>query len=183
MRPPDGRRAVLRLGRAHDGRGRRVATTRSATTSARSGRTTTRSSRWGLRRYGYRAEAARICARRSSRPRTLFDGRLPEAFAGYAAREHAASRSSTRPPAARRPGRRARRCCSCARCSASTPTASTSSSIRRCPSRSGQLELLDIPGRVGTHGRLRPRAPREVRGARHRRRMTRPPLTPARPFL
>ena len=35
------------------------------------------------------------------------------------------TRSSTRRRAARRPGRPARRCCSCARCSASTPTAST----------------------------------------------------------
>jgi glycogen debranching enzyme len=37
---------------------------------------------WGLRRYGYRAEAARIC-RAILEAADLFDGRLPEAFGGY----------------------------------------------------------------------------------------------------
>ena len=37
---------------------------------------------WGLRRYGYRAEAARIC-RAILEAAELFDGRLPEAFGGY----------------------------------------------------------------------------------------------------
>ena len=37
---------------------------------------------WGLRRYGYRAEAARVC-RGILEAAELFDGRLPEAFAGY----------------------------------------------------------------------------------------------------
>ncbi|MEO3742742.1 glycogen debranching N-terminal domain-containing protein [Plantactinospora sp. B5E13] len=37
---------------------------------------------WGLRRYGYRAEAARI-ARGIFEAASHFDGRLPEAFAGY----------------------------------------------------------------------------------------------------
>ena len=38
---------------------------------------------WGLRRYGYRAEAARIC-RAMLEAAHLFGGRLPEAFGGYA---------------------------------------------------------------------------------------------------
>jgi glycogen debranching enzyme len=38
---------------------------------------------WGLRRYGYRAEAARIC-RAMLEAADLFRGRLPEAFGGYA---------------------------------------------------------------------------------------------------
>jgi len=38
---------------------------------------------WGLRRYGYRAEAARIC-RAMLEAASLFNGRLPEAFSGYA---------------------------------------------------------------------------------------------------
>jgi glycogen debranching enzyme len=38
---------------------------------------------WGLRRYGYRAEAARIC-RDMLEAANLFNGRLPEAFSGYA---------------------------------------------------------------------------------------------------
>ncbi|HXJ22847.1 MAG TPA: glycogen debranching N-terminal domain-containing protein [Polyangia bacterium] len=37
---------------------------------------------WGLRRYGYRAEAARIC-RAVLEAADLFEGRLPEAFGGY----------------------------------------------------------------------------------------------------
>jgi glycogen debranching enzyme len=37
---------------------------------------------WGLRRYGYRAEAARI-ARAMLEAADLFNGRLPEAFGGY----------------------------------------------------------------------------------------------------
>ena len=37
---------------------------------------------WGLRRYGYRAEAARIC-RAILEAADLFEGRLPEAFGGY----------------------------------------------------------------------------------------------------
>ena len=37
---------------------------------------------WGLRRYGYRAEAARI-GRAILEAADLFDGRLPEAFGGY----------------------------------------------------------------------------------------------------
>jgi glycogen debranching enzyme len=41
---------------------------------------------WGLRRYGYRAEAARIC-RAMLEAAHLFDGRLPEAFGGYAREE------------------------------------------------------------------------------------------------
>ena len=38
---------------------------------------------WGLRRYGYGAEAARIC-RAMLEAAHLFEGRLPEALAGYA---------------------------------------------------------------------------------------------------
>jgi glycogen debranching enzyme len=41
---------------------------------------------WGLRRYGYRAEAARIC-RAMLEAAHLFGGRLPEAFGGYARSE------------------------------------------------------------------------------------------------
>jgi glycogen debranching enzyme len=37
---------------------------------------------WGLRRYGYRAEAARI-SRAMLEAAALFNGRLPEAFGGY----------------------------------------------------------------------------------------------------
>ena len=39
---------------------------------------------WGLRRYGFKEEAARSRGRASWTPRQFFDGRLPEAFGGYA---------------------------------------------------------------------------------------------------
>ncbi len=41
---------------------------------------------WGLRRYGYRAESARICSAMLDAAE-LFKGRLPEAFGGYAREE------------------------------------------------------------------------------------------------
>jgi glycogen debranching enzyme len=41
---------------------------------------------WGLRRYGHKAEAARIC-RGILEAADLFNGRLPEAFGGYARSE------------------------------------------------------------------------------------------------
>ena len=44
---------------------------------------------------------------------------------------------------------RARRCCCCARCSGSSRSATIWSSTRRCPVGIGHLELLDIPGRWG----------------------------------
>ena len=78
-----GERLYLGLGRAHVGRPARAATTRSATTSGRCGRTTTRSSRSGagaLRVPG-RSGPARDGA--CSRPPRCFGNRLPEAFAGF----------------------------------------------------------------------------------------------------
>ena len=85
---------------------------------------------WGLRRYGFKDEAARIAAGILDAAE-FFDGRLPEAFGGYDADDDEVSRCSTRPRAALRRGRPARRCCCCARCSASSRSATTSSSIRR----------------------------------------------------
>ena len=85
---------------------------------------------WGLRHYGFKEEAARIAAGILDAA-AFFDGRLPEAFGGYA-REVTKYPVNTRPPAARRLGRRARRCCCCAPCSAWRPRVTTSSSIRLC---------------------------------------------------
>ena len=81
-RASDERRAVLRLGHPHDGDQPRARTTRSATTSAPSGRTTTRSSPGGC------AATATATRRRASaaamlEAAELFHHRLPEAFAGY----------------------------------------------------------------------------------------------------
>ena len=95
------------------------ASTRSATTSGRSGRTTTRSSPTAspatasaTRRTGSRWRCSR---RRRSRP-TGCPRRSP-ATRGRSA----ASPSRTRPPAARRPGRPARRCSWSGRCWGSKP--------------------------------------------------------------
>ena len=146
-RAPDGADALLGLGRPHDGRGRGRATTRSATTSARSGRTTTRSSPGACaatatrrRRRGSPSascEAAELLRRAAARGvRRLRRARSP------------ATRSSTRPRAARRPGRRARRCCCCARCSGSSRGEHLVVDPA-LPDGVGRIELLDIPGRWG----------------------------------
>ena len=113
----DVRRAVLGLGRPHAVRPRTAATTRSATTSARSGRTTTRSSRSACPRYGFRDEANRIALAQLEAASFTGSGcprRSPGSSAGSAA-----SRCPTRRRAARRPGRPARRSCSSRRCSGS----------------------------------------------------------------
>ena len=98
---------------------------------------------WGLRRYGFKEEAAEIAAGILDAAE-FFDGRLPEAFGGYRASRRS-TRCSTRPRAARRRGRPARRSCSCARCSGSSRTASTSSSIRRCRARSATSSCSTSP--------------------------------------
>jgi glycogen debranching enzyme len=102
---------------------------------------------WGLRRYGYREEAARI-ALAMLEAASFFDGRLPEAFAGY-------PRHVTRFPVEYP--------------TACTPQAwSTAAPLLllrtllglepvgdrllvdpAVPAALGQLELLDIPGRWG----------------------------------
>ena len=86
---------------------------------------------WGLRRYGFKEEAAHDRGRDPRRGRVL---RRPAArgVRRLRARRRRSTRSSTRPRAARRPGRPARRCCCCARCSGSSRSATTSSSTRRC---------------------------------------------------
>ena len=60
----------------------KAATTRSVTTSAPSGRSTTPSSRGACAQYGFKEEAARV-AEGILDAAQFFDGRLPEAFGGY----------------------------------------------------------------------------------------------------
>ena len=81
-RAPHGPAALLRLGRPDAGRGRGPLQPRSATTSGRSGRSTTRSSPGGC---GGTASRRRPRGSRpgSSTPPEFFEGRLPEAFGGY----------------------------------------------------------------------------------------------------
>ena len=103
---------------------------------------------WGLRRYGYRAEAARICRgdARSGGPVQRPPARGVRRLRARAIR---ASRSSTPPRAARRRGRPARRCCSCARCSGLDSDGKHLIVDPAHARAAGALELLDIPGRWG----------------------------------
>ncbi|MEO3745623.1 glycogen debranching N-terminal domain-containing protein [Plantactinospora sp. B5E13] len=112
----------------------------------------------GLRRYGFEEEAARISLTMIEASR-YFDGRLPEAFAGY-------DRSLTRYPV-QYPG-----ACSPFATSAGTPLALLRTLlgllpheghltiVPAVPEELGRIELIGIPGRWGRidafgHGRLR----------------------------
>jgi glycogen debranching enzyme len=79
---------------------------------------------WGLRRYGFKTEAARSRQRHPRRGRLL---RRPAARRRSEATSAGspATRCSTRPRAARRPGPPVRRCSCCAPCSACSRPAST----------------------------------------------------------
>ena len=103
---------------------------------------------WGLRRYGFKDEAAPDRGRHPRRRRVL---RRPPARSVRRLRRarRRSTRCSTRPRAARRHGRRARRSCCCARCSASSRSGEHLVVDPALPSEIGQLELLDIPGRWG----------------------------------
>ena len=76
---------------------------------------------WGLRRYGFKEEAAQIAAGILDAA-VFFEGdylkRLRATTAG-----RPRTRCSTRPPAVLKPGRLERRCSSCERCSASSRSA------------------------------------------------------------
>ena len=127
---PDGAAAVLRLGRAHAGRGRgQVQPDRLP-----------RRHGVAVRQLVHRLGAApvRVQGRgrlhRRRHPGGRRDLRRPAARGVRRLRRAArpGTRCSTRPRAARRPGRPGRRCCCCAPGSAWSPTATTSSSTRRC---------------------------------------------------
>ena len=78
---------------------------------------------WGLRRYGFADEAARIAAASWTRPTSSTAG-CPRRSAATP-RPRPSTRCSTRRRAARRPGRPGRRCCCCAPCSGWSRTGST----------------------------------------------------------
>ena len=107
--------------------------------------------RLGPAQLRFKAEAARIAAGILDAA-DYFDGRLPEAFGGYA-RELTKYPVQYPPRAARRRGRRARRCCSCARCSASNRSANTWSSTRRCRPASAGSSCWTSPAGGGTSTR------------------------------
>ena len=126
----------------------RPGTTRSATTSARSGRSTTRSSPGACAGTASRSEAARIAAGILDAAE-FFQGRLPEAFGGYDATLTKYPGRSTRPPAARRPGPPARRCCFLRTMLGLEPVGDHLVVDPALPVGIGRIELLDIPGRWG----------------------------------
>jgi glycogen debranching enzyme len=102
---------------------------------------------WGLRRYGYRAEAARVAAGVLDAAQ-FFQGRLPEAFGGY-------PRAQTKYPV------RYATACSPQAWSTGAPLLLLRTMLglepvgdqlvvdAALPDRVGRLELLDIPGRWG----------------------------------
>jgi glycogen debranching enzyme len=102
---------------------------------------------WGLRRYGYRAEAARVAAGVLDAAQ-FFQGRLPEAFGGY-------PRTQTKYPV------RYATACSPQAWSTGAPLLLLRTMLglepvgdqlvvdAALPDRIGRLELLDIPGRWG----------------------------------
>ena len=101
------RRLRHRLGHAHAGARARRASTRCPTTTARSGRTTRRSARAGMARYGER-ERRGASARRAVRGGGAFRHAPAGAVLRLRAAAPASRRSPIRSPACRRPGRRAR---------------------------------------------------------------------------
>ncbi|HKE63917.1 MAG TPA: glycogen debranching N-terminal domain-containing protein [Micromonosporaceae bacterium] len=122
---------------------------------------------WGLRRYGYKAEAARVAAG-ILEAATFFDGRLPEAFGGY---ERSLTKFPVQYPTA----------CSPQAWSTGAPLLLLRTMLGLdpvgdqlvvdpvLPAGFGQLELLDIPGRWGVRdafGRSRNEAPSRANAAR-----------------
>ena len=115
---------------------------------------------WGLRRYGYKAEAARIAAGILDAA-TFFDGRLPEAFGGY---ERSLTKFPVQYPTA----------CSPQAWSTGAPLLFLRTMLGlepvgedlvidpALPGGIGHLELLDVPGRWGARdafGRSRHETP------------------------
>ena len=102
---------------------------------------------WGLRRYGFKDEAARIAAGILDAA-SYFDGRLPEAFGGY---ERSLTKYPVQYPTA----------CSPQAWSTGTPLLLLRTMLGldpigahlvvdpALPASIGHLELLDIPGRWG----------------------------------
>ena len=90
----------------------------------------------GLMRYGFVDEAHQVMLGLVEASRVV---RQPAARAvrGHAARRCRLPGAATRPRAHRRRGPRRRRCCSCARCCASSPTSGTRSCTSRPRSPSG----------------------------------------------
>jgi glycogen debranching enzyme len=124
---------------------------------------------WGMRRYGFGAEAARL-AGAMTQAAEYFDGQLPEAFAGY---DRERTRYPVMYPAACRPH---------ARSAGATllfirtmlgldPVDNNLSYDPALPDRLGRIELLNIPGRWGrfdAFGRGRSSEPMEHSSRRPR---------------
>ena len=114
---------------------------------------------WGLRRYGFKEEAARIAAGILDAAE-FFDGRLPEAFGGYPREltEVPGAVPDGLQPAGLVDGRAAAAPAHHARPRAASAT--TSSSTRRCPAHRPPRAPRH-PRPLGPHRRLRPRPRRD----------------------
>ena len=122
--------ACTRAGACARSRRVRGATTRSATTWAPSGPSTTRSSPGACGATASRRRR-RASPPASSTPPSSSTAACPRRSAATCA-SRPNTRCSIRPPAARRPGRRGPRSCSCAPCSAWSRSRTISSSTRPC---------------------------------------------------
>ena len=103
---------------------------------------------WGLRRYGFKEEAARIAAGILDAAE-VFDGRLPEAFGGYA--RELDQVPGPVPDGLQPAGLVDRRAAAAAARGARPRAAAASTCIvdPALPQWIGHLELLDMPGRWG----------------------------------
>ena len=124
---------------------------------------------WGLRRYGFKDEAAQIAAGILDAAE-FFDGRLPEAFGGL--RANADEVPGPVPDRVQPAGLvdRARRCCFLRTMLGLEPLGDHLVVDPALPSGIGRLELLDIPGRWGRidafgRGRVTGREERARQGA------------------
>ena len=122
-----------------------LASARSATTTARSGRTTRRSAWPDSAATGSSRRPTASRAASSPRPRRSTDACRSSSPASRSTR--CRCRCAIRPRAPRRPGRRPRPCWWCGRCSGSSPTSRTdgSSSIPSLPEGATKLSVADLP--------------------------------------
>ena len=146
-RAPHGPTDVFRLGRPHACGGRRADTTPSVITSGTVWPFDNSIIAWGLRRYGYKEEAARIASDILDAAE-IFEGRLPEAFGGY---DRSVTKYPVQYPTA----------CSPQAWSTGAPILLLRTMLGlepmgehlivdpALPRSIGHLELLDIPGRWG----------------------------------
>ena len=104
---------------------------------------------WGLRRYGFKKEAAQIAVG-NPRCRRILRRSTPRSLRPDTSATQPSTRCSTRPRAAHKRGPPERRCYSCAPCSASNQQATSSSSTRCSPKASVRSSYSTFPAAGAT---------------------------------